>query len=139
MTDQQLGSPWAPYQVRTHNASSQSENRIHSDEVAKRFGFKGALVPGVTVFAHMTRPLVERYGERWLARGLAEVRFVKPAYEGDLLTVATSDAAKPAVCQPTRPAFHACAWPKHVIRPCARRRQGRSGRPPCSYTAAGGR
>lgn len=93
MTTQQLAAPWAPYQVRTHNASSHSENRIHSDDVARSFGFKGALVPGVTVFAHMTRPLVERYGEQWLARGLAEVRFAKPAYDGDLLTINTSNAA----------------------------------------------
>ena len=91
MTTEQVAAPWAPYRVRTHNASSHSENRIHSDDVAKRFGFKGALVPGVTVFAHMTRPLVERYGEGWLARGLAEVRFAKPAYEGDLLTIETRD------------------------------------------------
>ena len=84
---------WQPYRVRTHNASSLSENRIHSDDVARSFGFKGALVPGVTVFAHMTRPLVERYGEGWLARGLAEVRFAKPAYDGDLLSIRTNNAA----------------------------------------------
>lgn len=77
-----------PYRVRTHNASQHSENRIHSDDVARRFGFKGALVPGVTVFAHMTRPLVERHGERWLGSAIAEVAFAKPAYEGDLLTIA---------------------------------------------------
>ena len=84
---------WPIYRVRTRNASSLSENRIHSDDVAKSFGFKGALVPGVTVFAHMTRSLVERYGEGWLARGLAEVRFAKPAYDGDSLTISTSDCA----------------------------------------------
>ncbi|MGH8636652.1 MAG: hypothetical protein ACREUX_15535 [Burkholderiales bacterium] len=78
-----------PYRVCTHNASEHSENRMHSDEVARQFGFKGALVPGVTVFAHMTRPLVERYGESWLGKGIAEVSFAKPAYEGDLLTVRT--------------------------------------------------
>jgi hypothetical protein len=83
----------ATYQVRTHNASTVSENRIHSDDVARQFGFKGALVPGVTVFAHMTQPLVARYGEAWLARGTAEVRFDKPAYEGELLTINTADAA----------------------------------------------
>jgi acyl dehydratase len=77
------------YHVRTHNASEQSENRMHSDEVARQFGFKAALVPGVTVFAHMTRPLVERHGEEWLGKGIAEVSFFKPAYEGDLLTVAS--------------------------------------------------
>jgi len=86
-TTQQL----QPYTVRTHNASEHSENRMHSDDVAREFGFKAALVPGVTVFAHMTRPLVEAYGERWLARGVADVRFSKPAYEGDLLTVRAID------------------------------------------------
>jgi hypothetical protein len=84
---------WADYRVRTHNASEHSENRIHSDDVARSFGFKAALVPGVTVFAHMTRPLVERFGEAWLDHGWAEVKLVKPAYEGDLLTVQTAPAA----------------------------------------------
>jgi hypothetical protein len=77
------------YQVRTHNAAEHSENRMHSDDVARQFGFRGALVPGVTVFAHMTRPLVEQYGERWLAHAIAEVSLLKPAYEGDLLTITT--------------------------------------------------
>jgi hypothetical protein len=80
-----------PYQVRTHNASTQSENRMHSDDVARQFGFKGGLVPGVAVFAHMTQPLVARYGAAWLARGTADVRFDKPAYEGELLSIHISD------------------------------------------------
>jgi len=83
------------YRVRTHNASEHSENRMHSDDVARQFGFKGALVPGVTIFAHMTRPLVEAYGERWLARGVAEIKLSKPAYEGDLLTVRATDGTRP--------------------------------------------
>ncbi len=82
----------APYAVCTHNASTQSENRMHSDDVARQFGFKGGLVPGVTVFAHMTQPLVARYGEAWLARSTAEVSFAKPAYEGEWLTIHTADA-----------------------------------------------
>ncbi|MEQ1774196.1 MAG: hypothetical protein ABL891_10490, partial [Burkholderiales bacterium] len=65
---------------------------MHSDDVARAFGFKGGLVPGVTVFAHMTQPLVARYGEAWLARGTADVRFSKPAYEGELLSIHTTDA-----------------------------------------------
>ena len=81
----------ALYQVRTHNPSTQSENRMHSDDVARTFGFKGGLVPGVTVFAHMTQPLVARYGEAWLARGTADVSFGKPAYEGELLSIHTTD------------------------------------------------
>jgi hypothetical protein len=86
-----LSASAAPYQVRTHNPSTQSENRMHSDDVARQFGYKGGLVPGVTVFAHMTQPLVARYGEAWLARGTAYVSFSKPAYEGELLSIHIAD------------------------------------------------
>ena len=75
------------YEVRTHNPSAHAENRMHSDDVAIAYGFKGALVPGVTVFSHMTQPLVAKHGAAWLSRGIAEVAFTKPAYEGDLLSV----------------------------------------------------
>lgn len=63
---------------------------MHSDDVARQFGFQGGLVPGVTVFSHMTLPVVARLGEAWLARGNAQVRFAKPAYEGELLTIQTT-------------------------------------------------
>src|ERR1700741_5309926 len=76
------------YKVRAHNSSTASENRMHSDDVARSFGFQGGLVPGVAVFAYMTRPVVARHGAAWLERGTAEVAFSKPAYEGELLTVA---------------------------------------------------
>ena len=82
--------PLPPYRVRTHNPSKESENRMHSDEVARRYGFRGGLVPGVTVFSHMTRPVVAHFGNAWLERGWAEVSFSRPAYEGELLTVGTS-------------------------------------------------
>src|SRR4051812_46522095 len=75
------------YEVRTRNTHSSSENRMHSDDVAAQYGFKGALVPGVTVFSHMTQPLVAKHGAAWLSRGMAEVTFAKPAYDGDLLRV----------------------------------------------------
>jgi hypothetical protein len=81
------------YEVRTHNASADSENRMHSDDVALAYGFKSALVAGVTVFSHMTQPLVAKHGADWLAHGSAEVVFAKPAYEGELLSVRTAHAA----------------------------------------------
>ena len=79
----------APHVVTTHNHATDSENRMHSDEVAQQFGFAGALVPGVTVFAHMTYPLVQAFGERWLGRATGEVRLLKPAYDGDRLSIHT--------------------------------------------------
>lgn len=74
-------------QVTARNHSHASENRIHSDEVARRYGFRGALVPGVAVFGYMTRPLVERLGEAWLGDSQSAVRFLKPAYDGDTLSI----------------------------------------------------
>lgn len=91
-----LASSNKAYQVRTHNASTESENRMHSDDVARQFGFKGGLVPGVTVFSHMTQPMAARYGEAWLARGTAEVSFGNPAYESELLSIHTTDEANGA-------------------------------------------
>ena len=75
------------YLVRTRNTHTTSENRMHSDDVAAAYGFRGALVPGVTVFSHMMQPLVAKHGAAWLARGIADVSFIKPAYDGDLLSV----------------------------------------------------
>jgi len=75
------------YEVVARNFSESHENRIHSDEVAQQYGFRGALVPGVAVFGHLTHPLVERLGERWLDGSVNHTRFHKPAYDGDRLLI----------------------------------------------------
>ncbi|HKY06407.1 MAG TPA: MaoC family dehydratase [Blastocatellia bacterium] len=75
------------YRVRACNTSADSENRIHDDRVAAELGFRGGLVPGVTVYGYMTAPLVERYGMDYLERGSMRVRFLQPFYEGDQVTV----------------------------------------------------
>ena len=54
----------ATHRVVVRNDAPASENRIHSDDIARKYGFTGALVPGVTVFGHMTYPLVQAFGER---------------------------------------------------------------------------
>ena len=81
------------YRVQARNLSHASENRIHADDVARRFGFRGGLVPGVEVYAYMTHLPVARWGVEWLERGTAECRFTTPVYDGKLATVtATQDA-----------------------------------------------
>ena len=60
-----------PHNVRAHNAATASENKIHDDAVARRHGFAGGLVPGITVFGYLTRPVVETWGSEWLERGCA--------------------------------------------------------------------
>ena len=95
MIYEKLDKATSVYSVRTHNTHASSENRMHSDEVAAQYGFKGALVPGVTVFSHMTYPLVAKYGVDWLARGSADVTFAKPAYDGELLAIHCKPATTP--------------------------------------------
>ena len=83
----------ATYRVQARNLSHASENRIHDDEVARRFGFHGALVPGVEVYAYMTHLPAARWGVEWLERGTAECRFFKPLYDGKVADVsATGDS-----------------------------------------------
>jgi hypothetical protein len=81
-----------PHNVRAHNAATASENKIHDDTVARRHGFAGGLVPGITVFGYLTRPVVQAWGSAWLERGFMAARFRQPIYEGDDVSVVGSAA-----------------------------------------------
>src|SRR5262249_7224212 len=62
-----------------------------------QYGFRGALVPGVTVYAYLSHPLAEAFGAAWLERGTANVRFLKPIHDGEEVRLAgavTSRGAK---------------------------------------------
>jgi len=76
------------YRVIARNTSVESENKIHDDEVARRYGFRGGLVPGITVYAYLTHAIVELFGPDWLERGAATVKFVKPVIEGEEVLIA---------------------------------------------------
>ena len=62
-------------------------NPIHSTKVAAEYGFRGALVGGVTVYGWMAPAILELLGEPWLADGWADISFRRPVYPGDALTV----------------------------------------------------
>ena len=82
------------YHVTARNTSSNSENKIHDDATARRYGFRGALVPGVTVYAYLTEPLVAAFGAAWLERGTASVRFHKPIMDGEEVQVTAAVTAR---------------------------------------------
>jgi len=84
------------YRVKARNVSSTGENAIHDDATARRYGFRGALVPGVMVYAYMTHPLASAFGAAWLTRGTARVRFVKPVLDGEELVVRGAVTARDA-------------------------------------------
>jgi acyl dehydratase len=73
-----------PYHVSAYNTAKLSENKMHDDTVARRFGFSGGLVPGVDVMAYMMHLPVAKWGRAFLERGSIEARFVKPVYDGDI-------------------------------------------------------
>jgi acyl dehydratase len=79
--------PLPEYRVKARNTSRQGENAIHDDTVARQYGFRGAFVPGVTIYAYMTHPVVQALGPAWLARGTASVRFLKPILENEEVVV----------------------------------------------------
>src|SRR5215469_10616228 len=129
-----------PYRVSAYNTAKASENKIHDDATARRFGFSGGLVGGVHVYAYMTHQPVARWGRAWLERGTGDCRFSKPVYEGDIAEIAadetaagldlrvmsrgelcaTGSAALPAaVAAPAVADFQAATPPAHDARPAA--------------------
>jgi acyl dehydratase len=80
------------YRVTAFNTATQSENKMHDDTIARRFGFAGGLVPGVDVMAYMMHLPVRRWGRDFLERGLIEARFVEPVYDGEDTVVRGSES-----------------------------------------------
>jgi acyl dehydratase len=86
-----MSSPLDPYSVTAHNTDTASANRIHDDETARRFGFRGGLVPGVDVYAYLVHPPAAAWGRRWLEAGSMSARFHRPVYDGDEVRVQPTD------------------------------------------------
>src|SRR5271168_2899355 len=79
------------YRVSAYNTSKQSENKIHDDAVARKYGFSGGLVPGVDVIAYMMHPPIAKWGRAFLERGLIDARFLKPVYDGETAEVRATE------------------------------------------------
>ena len=85
------------YSVVARNIDPASDNKIHDDDVARQFGFSGALVPGVELFAYLTHPLVEAWGLDFLSGGVIDVRFRRPVYDGEEVVAAVQPSTDGAV------------------------------------------
>lgn len=73
------------------NFARDSENRIHADDVALQYGFRGGLVPGVTSFAYVMEAIVVEFGLKWCDSGRLNMRLLQPVYEHERV-VASCDA-----------------------------------------------
>ena len=57
------------YRISAYNTAKLSENKMHDDTVAKRFGFSGGLVPGVDVMAYMMHLPVAKWAAHFSNAG----------------------------------------------------------------------
>jgi len=70
---------------------------VHEDSVAKAQGYKAALIPGAFVYDYVTRLGLKLWGLNWMSHGSITVRFRRPVYDGDILTVTASPSVGDAV------------------------------------------
>jgi hypothetical protein len=77
------GQSLPAHEVVAKNYGADHANKIHSDEGAAKYGFAGALVPGVGLYAYLTRPVVEAFVRDWIERGSMSAKFIKPVYDGE--------------------------------------------------------
>ena len=75
------------YNVHARNTGLDSANAIHHDDIAREYGFRGGLVPGVDVYGYMVPAAFTGWGESWLEHGTMTARFHKPVYDGDEVTI----------------------------------------------------
>jgi hypothetical protein len=59
----------------------------HEDATARAMGYRAALLPGAFVYGHVTGLALDIWGEAWLARGRAQLRFRRPVFSGDTLRI----------------------------------------------------
>src|SRR5204863_4180564 len=85
--------------IKAVNTAVDSENKIHDDRVAAQFGFRGGLVPGVTVYGYLAEAARKHFGEEWLERGAMDVRFQQPVYHGEEIKVALREDGARAVVE----------------------------------------
>ena len=59
-----------------------ARNRIHTTSGAQEYGFQGAFVGGVTLYAWCIPTVIEALGQGWLDHGWVNIRFRRPTYPG---------------------------------------------------------
>lgn len=65
----------------------EGRNLIHTDDYARDFGMRGALIGGSTLLSYVLEMLYNHFGENWLYHGKINVSFIGGgAINGDVLT-----------------------------------------------------
>lgn len=73
--------------IRAINSASESAGSIHDDAKAREMGYRGGLVPGVTIMGYMSRIMNENFPSGWVAGSTFHGLLRRPVYEGDEVRV----------------------------------------------------
>ena len=65
------------------NEGRATSGNIHSDDDARRLGFRGGLVAGSIHMEQLLPLLVRAFGERWIERGSISLYFLSPTLHGE--------------------------------------------------------
>ena len=73
--------------IKAINSASESAGSIHDDAKAREMGYRGGLVPGVTIMGYMSRLMYENFASAWTEGGTFHGLLRRPVYEGDEVIV----------------------------------------------------
>lgn len=62
-------------------------NKIHTKDGGSAYGFRGALIGGVTIYGWCIPAILEAFGEDWLDRGWIYIQFRRPTYPDERVNV----------------------------------------------------
>jgi len=73
-------------------------NRIHTNSGAQEYGFEGAFVGGVTLYAWCIPTVIGALGQEWLDHGWVNIRFRRPTYPGAHIRVHVTPKKESPAC-----------------------------------------
>lgn len=83
----------ADYTIVAKNTAAEHLGSIHDNAPAQKFGYAGGLVPGVTLYGYMSHVLAVAWGPEWIRHGTMHSKSLRPAYEGQHVTVSCTGIA----------------------------------------------
>ncbi len=76
-----------PARLQAYGSVAAAQDPIHLDpQVAQQTRFGRNIAQGLLVLTLLSRLMTQAFGERWLASGTLQVRFVKPVFVDDRIT-----------------------------------------------------
>lgn len=78
---------WPDIRLMAVNTDPDSDNKIHSDETAAKYGFRGGLVTGVSMYAYTTQMLAAHFGVDFLGCSRVNTKLTQPVYDGEEVIV----------------------------------------------------